>query len=45
VATLSVTRRETGGWRHPIIMASYLFAMAYVAAGLTFYGVRYLFGA
>src|ERR1700748_2333631 len=42
VATLSVTRRETGGWRHPAIMASYLFAMAYVAAGLTFYGVRYL---
>ena len=44
VATLSVTRRETGGWRQPIIMASYLFAMAYVAAGLTFYGVRYFFG-
>ena len=45
VATLSVTRRETGGWRQPIIMASYLFALAYVAAGLTFYGVRYFFGA
>ncbi len=44
VATLSVTRRETGGWRQPIIMATYLFAMAYVAAGLTFYGVRYFFG-
>ena len=45
VATLSVTRRETGGWRQPIIMASYLFALAYVAAGATFYGVRYFFGA
>ena len=45
VATLSVTKRETGGWRQPIIMASYLFALAYVAAGLTFYGVRYFFGA
>ena len=45
VATLSVTRRETGGWRQPIIMASYLFALAYVGAGLTFYGVRYFFGA
>jgi ferrous iron transport protein B len=45
VATLSVTRRETGGWRQPIIMASYLFALAYIASGLTFYGVRYFFGA
>ena len=45
VATLSVTRRETGGWRQPIIMASYLFALAYAAAGLTYYGVGYFFGA
>jgi ferrous iron transport protein B len=40
VATLSVTRRETGGWRHPAIMAGYLFAMAYVAAGITYHVVR-----
>jgi ferrous iron transport protein B len=40
IATLSVTRRETGGWRQPIIMASYLFALAYLAAGLTYYAVR-----
>ncbi|MFL6635951.1 MAG: ferrous iron transporter B [Massilia sp.] len=45
VATLSVTRRETGGWHQPIIMASYLFALAYIAAGLTYYGVRHVFGA
>ena len=45
VATLSVTKRETGGWRQPIIMASYLFALAYAAAGLTYYGVGYFFGA
>jgi ferrous iron transport protein B len=45
VATLSVTRRETGGWRQPIIMATYLFALAYAASGLTYYGVRYFFGA
>jgi ferrous iron transport protein B len=45
VATLSVTKRETGGWKQPIIMASYLFALAYVAAGATYYGVRYFFGA
>jgi ferrous iron transport protein B len=40
VATLSVTRRETGGWRQPIIMATYLFALAYVASGITYYAVR-----
>jgi ferrous iron transport protein B len=43
VATLSVTRRETGGWRQPIIMATYLFALAYVASGLTYYTVRHFF--
>jgi ferrous iron transport protein B len=40
VATLSVTRRETGGWRTPAIMAAYLFALAYVAAGATYHLVR-----
>ena len=40
VATLSVTRRETGSWRHPAIMAGYLFALAYVAAGVTYHVVR-----
>jgi ferrous iron transport protein B len=40
VATLSVTRRETGSWRHPAIMAGYLFALAYVAAGITYHVVR-----
>jgi len=40
VATLSVTRRETGGWRYPAIMAGYLFALAYIAAGLTYHVVR-----
>jgi ferrous iron transport protein B len=40
VATLSVTRRETGSWRYPALMAGYLFALAYVAAGLTYHIVR-----
>ena len=44
VATLSVTRRETGGWRQPVIMATYLFALAYVASGVTYYTVRFFFG-
>jgi ferrous iron transport protein B len=37
LSTLATAKRETGGWRAPIIMASYLFALAYVAAGATFY--------
>jgi ferrous iron transport protein B len=44
VATLSVTRRETGSWRHPAIMAGYLFALAYVAAGVTYHVARALGG-
>ena len=36
VATLSVTRRETGSWRYPALMAGYLFALAYVAAFITY---------
>ncbi len=40
IATLSVTRRETGGWKQPVIMASYLFALAYVASGITYHVVR-----
>jgi ferrous iron transport protein B len=36
VATLSVTRRETGSWKHPAIMAGYLFALAYVASFVTY---------
>ncbi len=35
MATLAVARRETNSWRWPIFMFSYLFAMAYAAAGLT----------
>jgi ferrous iron transport protein B len=44
IATLSVTRRETGGWRHPAIMAAYLFALAYVASGLTYHVLRHFSG-
>ena len=37
LSTLAVVRRETGGWKWPLFMFGYLFAMAYVAAGLTFW--------
>jgi ferrous iron transport protein B len=36
LSTLAVVRRETNSWRYPLFMASYLFALAYVAAWLTF---------
>jgi ferrous iron transport protein B len=42
LATLAVVKRETGGWRYPLVMAGYLFALAYVAAGITFHAARAL---
>jgi ferrous iron transport protein B len=44
LSTLAVVKRETGGWRYPLIMAGYLFAMAYVAAFIT-YRIAVAFGA
>ncbi|WP_336985722.1 ferrous iron transporter B [Altererythrobacter aquiaggeris] len=37
LSTIAVTRRETNGWKWPIFMLGYLFAMAYVFAGITFW--------
>jgi ferrous iron transport protein B len=37
ISTLAVTRRETGGWKWPAFMFAYLFAAAYVAAGVTYW--------
>ncbi len=36
LSTLAVVRRETNSWRYPIIMASYLFALAYMASFATY---------
>jgi ferrous iron transport protein B len=36
LSTLAVVKRETNSWRYPIIMAGYLFALAYIAAFITF---------
>ncbi len=44
LATLSVVRRETNSWRPVIIMTVYLFALAYVGAGLTYHLSRWLLG-
>jgi ferrous iron transport protein B len=36
LSTLAVVKRETNSWRYPLVMAGYLFAMAYVAAFITY---------
>ena len=37
LSTVAVTRRETNGWRWPLFMLGYLFTLAYLAAGATFW--------
>ena len=37
LSTIAVTKRETNSWRWPAFMVLYLFALAYVAAGATFW--------
>lgn len=37
LSTLAVAKKETNGWKWPLIMFGYLFALAYVAAGATFW--------
>ena len=36
LSTLAAVRRETGSWRAPALMAAYLFALAYLAALITY---------
>ena len=37
LSTLSVVKRETNSWRYPLLMAGYLFALAYVGAFVTYH--------
>ena len=37
ISTIAVTRRETNGWKWPLFMVGYLFTLAYIAAGLTYW--------
>lgn len=37
LSTIAVARRETNGWTWPIVMVVYLFALAWLAAGATFW--------
>jgi ferrous iron transport protein B len=36
ISTLAVVKRETNSWRYPLLMAAYLFVLAYVAAFATY---------
>ncbi|RZL09317.1 MAG: ferrous iron transporter B [Rubrivivax sp.] len=36
LATLATVKRETGGWRAPLVMAAYLFGLAYLASFVTY---------
>jgi ferrous iron transport protein B len=36
LSTLAVVKRETNSWKYPLIMAGYLFALAYLASFVTF---------
>ncbi len=42
MSTIAVTRRETNGWKWPLFMLGYLFALAYLFAGLTYWGAVWL---
>jgi ferrous iron transport protein B len=37
ISTIAVVKRETNGWKWPIFMLTYLFVLAYLAAGATFW--------
>jgi ferrous iron transport protein B len=37
LSTIAVMRRETNGWKWPLFALAYLFGLAYVAAGITFW--------
>jgi ferrous iron transport protein B len=40
ISTIAVTRRETNGWKWPMFMVIYLFVLAYIAAGITYWTAR-----
>jgi ferrous iron transport protein B len=37
LSTLAVVKRETNSWRYPLMMAGYLFVLAYVGAFVTYH--------
>ncbi len=37
MSTIAVARRETNGWKWPLFMLAYLFGLAYIFAGITYW--------
>ena len=44
LSTLATVKRETNGWRSPLLMLTYLFAMAYVASFVTYQVTQWWLG-
>lgn len=44
LSTLAAVKRETNSWRYPLIMAGYLFALAYGASFVTYHAAVWLLG-
>lgn len=42
ISTIAVARRETNGWKWPTVMVTYLFALAYIFAGITYWSATAL---
>jgi ferrous iron transport protein B len=42
MSTIAVARRETNGWKWPVFMLAYLFGLAYIFAGITFWSATAL---
>src|SRR3546814_876441 len=42
ISTIAVVRRETNGWKWPGFMLLYLFTLAYLAAGVTYWAATAL---
>ena len=40
LSTIAVARRETNGWKWPLFMVAYLFGLAYVFAGITYWTAK-----
>ena len=43
LSTIAAVKRETGGWKIPLLMLSYLFVLAYIASFVT-YHIALIFG-
>ncbi|WND01460.1 ferrous iron transport protein B [Temperatibacter marinus] len=41
ISTIAVVRRETNGWKWPLIMMGYMFGLAYVMSFLTYHGTLF----